>query len=429
MKVLLTVTSLLLSTALLLVGHGLQLTLLPLRAGAVGMSEFIIGLSASCYFLGFVVGCLAIPRILRRVGHIRGFGVLTAIMICALLSLEMLDQWQAWLVLRFFTGAAISGLYTVIESWLNSQSTAETRGRILSVYTFVTLIAMMGGQFLINVGPVDSSTPFSIAAIFLALAILPVGMTRRMAPQPVEPTQFQFSLLYRRSRSAFAGALLSGLVVGSFWSLGAVFASSYSTSPMDVTWFMSTAIAGGALLQYPIGLVSDRFDRRIVLTLLCVGGAVTAAAVAMSIGLPWYLASVFLFGAMVMPLYAIALATAADVSKSDEFVQIGTSVLLLNAIGAALAPLPLGQLMAIAGPSALFWAFTGLCLAMAMFLAVQFRQPRAVSVDEQIPFEAAAADGSPVGFEMDPRGVEEEAIADSPDSPIDGQADNRENAA
>ncbi|PLW68868.1 MFS transporter [Pseudohalioglobus lutimaris] len=419
MKVLLTVTSLLLSTALLLVGHGLQLTLLPLRASAVGMSEFTIGLSASCYFLGFVAGCLSIPRIIGRVGHIRGFAVLTAIMVCALLSLEMLDYWQAWLVIRFLTGMALSGLYTVIESWLNSQATAQTRGRILSVYTFVTLSALLAGQFLINLAPVESSTLFSLGAIFLALAIIPVGLTRRMAPNPVEPTRFEFGLLYRRSRPAFAGALLSGLVVGSFWSLGALFASSYSESAMDVTWFMSAAIGGGALLQYPIGLFSDRVDRRIVLSTLCVGGAITAAAVAMSIGFPWYLATVFFFGAMVMPLYAMALATVADVSASDEFVQVGTSVLLLNALGAALAPLPLGQLMAVAGPSSLFWAFSGICLTMSVYLGFQFRNPRAVSVEEQTPFKAAGADTAPAVLEMDPRGDEQHEHAEAVVTEVD----------
>lgn len=420
MYLLLTVMSLLLSTSLLLVGQGLQLTLLPLRASAVGMSELIIGISASCYYLGFVVGCLGVPLIIRRVGHIRGFTVLTAIMVSALLALEMFDYWPAWLVLRFMTGAAMSGLYTVIESWLNNQATTETRGRVLSAYTFVTLLAMMGGQFLINIGPIESSIPFSVAAIFLVLAILPVGMTRLIAPQPVESTTFRFGLLYSRSKSAFAGALLSGLVVGSFWSLGAVFASSYSASPMDITLFMSAAIAGGALLQYPIGLISDRIDRRIVLAMLCLGGAVTASAVAVSIGLPWYLATVFLFGAMVMPIYAIALATAADVSSPEEFVEIGTAVLLLNAIGATLAPLPLGQLMAIIGPEGLFWAFTGICLIVAIYLAIQYRDPRAVAVDEQIPFEAAAADTAPVGFEMDPRGVDEEQL-DEDGEPVESE--------
>ncbi|KAA1193103.1 MFS transporter [Pseudohalioglobus sediminis] len=425
MKVLLTVTSLLLSTALLLVGHGLQLTLLPLRASFTGMSEFIIGLSASSYFLGFIAGCLLIPLIIRRVGHIRGFAVLTAIMICSLLSLEMLDYWPAWLVLRFLTGVAISGLYTVIESWLNSQATPESRGRILSTYTFITLVAMLAGQFLINVGPVDSSVPFSLATLFLALAILPVGMTRRMAPQPVETTQIRFTLLYKRSRSAFAGALLSGLVAGSFWSLGAVFAKSYSVTAMEITWFMSAAIGGGALLQYPIGMLSDKIDRRLVLALLCIGGALTSAAVAWSIGQAWYLAMVFLFGAMVLPIYAISLATAADVSAPEEFVEIGTSVLLLNAVGAAIAPLPLGQLMAVAGASALFWSFAAICLLMGFFLALQMRHPRTISVEQQTPFEAAGNDGAPVGFELDPRGNDD--LEPAPAEDLDELADtNRE---
>ncbi len=398
-----TVFSLLLSTALLLVGHGLQLTLLPLRGGSIGLSELMIGISASCYFLGFVAGCLGIPRLIARVGHIRCFAVLTAVMISAVLCLDMLHYWQAWLLLRFLTGSAIAGLYSVIESWLNSQSTPQSRGRILAVYTFVTLTAMMGGQFLINVGPVESSLPFTVAALFLALAILPVGMTRRIAPVPLESPPIRFPRLYYLSHSAFAGALLSGLVVGSFWSLGAIFARHYSHSQLDITWFMSAAIAGGAVMQYPIGWLSDRVDRRRVLTLLCAGGAVTATAVAVSTGKPWYLAAVFLFGATVMPIYAIALATAADVAASDEFVEIGTSVLLLNALGAALAPIPLGQLMAAFDPRALFWSFTVICLLFAVYVAIQTRSPRAVAIREQIPFSAAASDTAPVAFELDPR--------------------------
>jgi MFS family permease len=403
MNVLATVFSLLLSTALLLVGHGLQLTLLPLRGGSIGLSELMIGISASCYFLGFVVGCLGIPLLIGRVGHIRSFAVLTAVMISAVLCLEMLDDWQAWLLLRFLTGSAIAGLYSVIESWLNSQSTPRSRGRILAIYTFVTLTAMLGGQFLINVGPVESSLPFTVAALFLALAILPVGLTRRIAPAPVESTAIRFPRLYQLSHSAFAGALLSGLVVGSFWSLGALFARHYSQSQLDITWFMSAAIAGGAVMQYPIGWLSDRVDRRRVLILLCLGGAVTATAVAVSAGKPWYLATVFLFGATVMPLYAIALATAADVATSDEFVETGTSVLLLNALGAALAPIPLGQLMTAFDPTALFWSFTAVCLLFAIYIARQTRTPRAVTVAEQTPFSAAAAETAPAAFDLDPR--------------------------
>jgi MFS family permease len=403
LKVLLSVASLLISTALLLTGHGMQLTLLPLRAAENGLPELLIGLSASSYFLGFVAGCLWNPRLVARVGHIRAFAVFTAAMIAAILCLDLVDYWPAWLLLRFLTGAAICGLYTVIESWLNSRGGPETRGRLLAVYTFITLSAMTGGQFLINVGPVSSATPFTVAALCMALAILPVGLTRRMAPQPVEPTQTGFKLLYSRSQSAFAGALLSGLVTGSFWALGAVFASRYAETQLDITLFMSIAIAGGAVVQYPVGWLSDRVDRRRVLLLLTLGMLLSSAAVALSTGRPWFLVSIGLFGACAMPLYAISLATAADVSEGDEFVTIGTSVLLLNALGAAFAPLLLGQLMTHLAATALFWSFAVLCTLFAVYLWLQLRTPRAVPVTGQTPFELAANDTAPAAFEMDPR--------------------------
>ncbi len=403
MKLLAGVISLLLSTALLLTGHGMQLTLLPLRAAGAGLSELVIGISASAYFFGFVVGCFGNPRLVARIGHIRAFAVYSALMVSGILCLDLTNHWAAWLALRFMTGASISGLYTVIESWLNSQARPESRGRILATYTFITLTAMTAGQFLINVGPVSSSVPFTVAALCMALAILPVGLTRRIAPEPVESTQTGFKLLLQRSRSAFAGALLSGLVTGSFWSLGAVFARRYSESQFDITLFMSIAIAGGALVQYPIGWLSDRVDRRRVLVLLAVATLLSSVGVALSAGTPWFLPVVGLFGACAMPLYAIALATAADVAESHEFVTLGTSVLMLNALGAAVAPLFLGPLMTQLGATALFWAFAAICALFGMYLLLQLRAPRDVPVAAQTPFGVAANDAAPVAFEMDPR--------------------------
>ena len=414
MKALVAVTSLLLSTALLLIGQGMQLTLVPLRASDNGLSDFMIGLSASCYFIGFIVGCIGVPATIARAGHIRSFSVLTAVMISAVLCLEMLGGWPFLLVLRFFIGVAISGLYTVIESWLNSQATAQSRGRILSIYTFILLLSMALGQALINVGPVTSATPFMLAAVFLALAIIPVGLTRRMAPAPLESRRIRFNLLYQRSRTAFAGALLSGLVVGSFWSLGAVFARANGASLSQISWFVSAAILGGALLQYPIGLLSDRVDRRRILFLLCLGGAATSVGVALSTGQSWHLPAVFLFGAMVMPIYAISLATAADVAESDEFVEIGTSVLLLNSVGAVSAPLFLGKFMSLLGPPMLFWSFGLLCLLFAAYVARQLRDERAVTVADQLPFTAASPDVAPASFDLDPRGEEHTQTGDVP---------------
>lgn len=417
MKSLLSVASLLFSTALLLVGHGMQLTLLPLRAGYSGMPEGLIGLSASAYFLGFIAGCLTIPAIMARVGHIRCFAVLAAAMISALLCLEMIDTWQAWVMLRFITGLAICGLYAVIESWLNTYSTPKSRGQILAIYTFITLVAMAAGQFLINVGPIESSIPFTVAAVFLALAIIPVGLTRSMIPTPVTSTRGGLGLLYHRSHSATLGALLSGLVMGSFWSLGAVFASHNGQSQVEVTWFMSAAIAGGALLQYPLGWLSDRIDRRQILILLCIGSVFSSITVALAPPQPWFLPAVFLFGALAMPLYAISLATAADVSSSDEFVTIGTAVLLVHSIGAVLAPLALGVVMSYFGAASLFWSFGVLFTLFSAVLFMVTRAPREVSVAMQTPFAAVTAETAPSSFELDPRASEHE---EEPLSPTPG---------
>lgn len=406
MKTLAALTSLLLSTALLLVGHGMQLTLLPLRATGLGFSDALVGLSASAYFGGFVVGCYFNPRIIARVGHIRSFAVLAALLLCAILVVSISGHWSVWLLARFMIGLMICGLYTVIESWLNDQASSANRGQVLSVYTFLVLSAMAAGQMLINVAPVEAAVPFVLAAIFVSLAIVPVSLTRSLAPAPIQATRPRFTLLYRRSKVAFSGAVLSGLVVGSFWSLGAVFAARNGNSVSEVTLFVTTAIVGGALLQYPIGWVSDRFDRKRVMVGLCVLGAAACMAVAYSTGHPWHLAAVFAFGAMTMPLYAIALAVAADHSSSNEFVTVGTSVLLLNALAAALAPLGLGQLMDQFGAPALFLAFAVMLLLGGLYIAVQRRAAPIVAVTEQTRFSAAGPDVAPAAFDLDPRSPE-----------------------
>lgn len=409
MRALATVTSLLLSTALLLVGHGMQLTLLPLRATGLGFSDFLVGLSASAYFAGFVLGCFANPYVIARVGHIRSFAVLAALLLCALLLISISTHWLLWILARFVIGLMICGLYTVIESWLNDQSTSENRGRLLSVYTFLVLVSMAAGQMLLNAAPIEAAVPFVLAAVFISLSIVPVGLTRSLAPAPIVATRARFTLLYRRSRVAFAGAVLSGLVVGSFWSLGAVFATRTGGSLSQVTVFITTAIVGGALLQYPIGWASDRLDRGYVMAGLCVLGAAVSAGVAMSSGESWHLAAVFGFGAMTMPLYALALAVAADYSSSDEFVMIGTSVLLLNALAAAAAPLGLGQLMDHFGAPALFWAFTAMLGLGGIYLALQSGRAAVLGVDQLVPFAAAGPEVAPTSFDLDPRGPENAA--------------------
>ena len=396
-----TLTSLLLSTTLLLVGHGMQLTLLPLRAAAIGQSDLQIGLGGSAYFAGFIAGCLIAPRLIARVGHIRSFAVQACAMLATLLLVGLSAHWLAWALLRFLVGIFICGLYTVIESWLNDQATPENRGQILSLYTFLVLAAMAGGQLLVSAAPILEATPFMLLAAVIAVSVIPVGITRKLAPAPIESTRSRIRMLFRRSPMAAVGAILAGAVTGSFWSLGAVFANRTLGGLDQATLFMVIGIAGGALFQYPFGWLSDRIGRGSVLLLLGLLSTLASAAVASAEGQLQLFGTVFLFGATTMSIYAMALATAADNSRRHEFVEIGTSVLLLNALGAVMAPLAMGQLIALRGPTWLFWGCAGCCAAATLlFAALVGRKPR---VDDVVPFSAANPDMAPTSFDLDPR--------------------------
>lgn len=406
MPALITLTSLLLSTTLLLVGHGMNLTLLPLRASMNGQSDTLVALGGSAYFAGFVIGCLVAPRIIARAGHIRSFSVLASLMIASVLVLGLADHWLAWLALRALIGVAICSLYSVIESWLNEQADASNRGTVLSVYTFLVLTGMAMGQLLVNVSPLSSATPFMLVAIVVAISVIPVGMTRKLAPAPIEPTQVSFRRLLQRSPTAFIGALLAGAVSGSFWSLGALFAQRSLGSVQDTTLFMTLAIVGGALFQYPFGRLSDRIGRPRVIVILCALGAISSSAVALADSRIFLLIAISAFGATTMPLYAMSLANAADHSKRHEFVEIGTTILLLNGLGAVFAPLVFGRAMAFGGPSALFWGCAGLSIVTGVYVLLRMRH-RTPAVDPA-PFAAAGSAAAPASFEMDPRAPQDE---------------------
>ena len=418
--------SLLFSTSFLLIGHGLHLTLIPLRGVTLGFSDTLIGLSGSAYFLGFVTGCLTIPQIIARVGHIRSFSALLSALLCSLLLIALNDSPWVWMPLRFVFGAMMCGAYTVIESWLNDQTAPEARGKTLATYTFLVLVSIAGGQSLITMAPIESDTLFIVAGLAIAAAIVPVSLTRSLAPAPVPSTKLSFSLLYSRSHTAFAGGMVSGIAMGSFWSLGAVYASRVGSGTEFVSHFILASIAGGALAQYPVGLASDRIDRRYVLAFLCAWTTLSCIGAIFAESDTLILVAMMSFGASGNAIYSISLAKAADNSKREEFVTIGTSVLLLNSLAAAVAPVIFGQVMGLAGE----WALFG-CIGAASFLGgvYIFLQPKgetAVEVEAQSSFVAAGAETVPASFDSDPRGpeVSEADLSPAEELPAIHEAEN-----
>ena len=401
------VSSLLFTTAFLLAGHGLHMTFLPLRASELGLSQTLIGLSGSAYFAGFLTGALMIPPVIARVGHIRSFTALLAIFLSSFLFLSLVDQGIFWVLVRFVLGAVMCGSYTVIESWLAEQSDSSRHGRVLSVYTAIVLISMAVGQYLLGLTDANPLYPFILVSLLVGLAIIPVSLTRSLAPAPVPATRFNFFKLYRRSHTAFAGALGSGVVMGSFWGLGAIYALAQTNDPSFVPMFIAANIIGGALAQYPIGMASDRVDRRYVLAALCAASGLSAFGVLMADTRNALLLGAFAFGACANSLYAVSLAKAADNSKSEEFVTIGSSVLLLNALGSASSALVVGWAMRSMGDGALFTFIGVASLVTGVFIMFQPPGRTAVTIEEQGAFIPATSAMAPAAFDQDPRSDEE----------------------
>ncbi|MFT5483768.1 MAG: MFS family permease [Halieaceae bacterium] len=420
LAMLIPIAALLLSDALLLVGHGMLLTFLPIAAESAGLSDTQVALTGSAYFLGFVTGCLATPYIVRRVGHIRSFAILATSYSAVVLIFPSIPEFLGWLLLRFLVGTAISGLYMIIESWLNERSTKETRGTILSIYTVINLVMITVGQQMLNLADPSGQQLFSLAAILLSLAIIPVSLTLSLAPAPLAAVSINLPKVWRQSHVGLGGAIVSGLVTGAFWSLGPLYAKGQGFDTAQLTLFMSVIVVGGAVFQLPLGRISDYYDRRVVVFCAAVAASLISLLVVFlpalypqwNAWLPIVLA--FLWGGSVMTQYSICLAHANDRAEPEDFVMVGSGMLLTlgvcSAIGAPLASLT----MRLLGPGGLF-IFASVCMGIfATAIAARRRSnvlPLHDHCEESEVFRAATDMTTPAIFEMDPRTSE---IEDTP---------------
>jgi MFS family permease len=351
------VTTLLFALAILLIGHGLQLTLLPVHALAMGWSSTEIGLTGSCYFLGFVTGCIVVPRVVASVGHIRSFMVMAAAATVALLGAGLLVSPPAWMLFRFATGAAFAGLYMIVESWLTDVCPPDRRGSVLSIYLLISLVAMAAGQMpMLWLEPGDERL-FLFAAALLTIAIIPVGLTRVSSPRPIPTVHVTPRTLLRASRVAVVCAAVAGMVTGVFWTLGPVMAGSFGLDQGQVGIMMSLGVLGGAASQYPVGRMSDRIDRRLVIGAMTLIGAVVGVLSALFAGSSaWsiYLA-VFVLCAAVMPIYALCIVLATEHTELS-LVELTSGMLLAHGCGSIVGPSIVAPLMGRIGPGMFFGA-------------------------------------------------------------------------
>ena len=368
---------LLIAAGILLGGNGLQGTLIALRGAAEGFSPATIGFMGTAYFGGFVLGCAFITRIMKSVGHVRSFSALAAIASAGTLLLVLVIDPVMWSAIRFATGFCFAGLFTIMESWLNSGVQNSDRARVLALYRIIDIGSVTGAQFLIPVFGADGFAIFAIMSIMITLSLVPVSLGDRSNPKAPEDVKLDLARVWRISPLASVGCIAVGMTNSAFRTLSPVYAEQIGMSVTDVVTFISVGIIGGAIIQYPLGHLSDLWDRRKVL-LATTGGAMVAALALVFLAGTGALANfalVFVFGSFAMPLFSLSAAHANDRADKGEFVLVNAALMLFYSFGAIGGPIVAALFMQRFGPQSLF-VFCAIVYALLILIIVYRMQAR-----------------------------------------------------
>lgn len=347
---------LLVAAGILLGGNGLQGTLIALRGAQEGFAPSMIGIIGTAYFAGFLLGCLAIGRIMKAVGHVRSFAALAATASAGTLLLVLVIDPVVWSAIRFATGFCFAGLFTVIESWLNSEVSNRDRARVLALYRIVDIGAVTGAQFLIPAFGPGGFTIFAIMSMMITISLVPVSLGDRSNPTAPEDVKLDLGRVWRISPLGVMGCIAVGISNSAFRTLSPVYAEAIGMSVADVVVFVSAGIIGGAAMQYPLGYLSDIWDRRLVLLITTGCSSLAAAAIVFMAGdtpLANFI-GVFIFGCFAMPLFSLSAAHANDRADKGEFVLVNAALMLFYSFGAIGGPLVASTFMQWSGPKALF---------------------------------------------------------------------------
>ncbi len=369
------VATLLFSASILLTGQGLQGTLLPMRAGLEGFPTLAIGAMGGTYFFGFTMGCLRGGALVQRVGHIRVFLAMSAMASAAPLLHGLVVQPLVWGFLRFVTGFCLAALYVVIESWLNERASNENRGVIFSTYAMITLTVMAAGQLMTLLFDPFGLHLFVIASILFSIGAVPIALSTSPSPKRPKSVRIDIPRLLAVSPSGTIGCLAAGLANGAFWGLAPVYASTVGDAARMAALFMTFAVVGGALAQWPLGLLSDAISRRKVLVGIALVGALAGIALTVAAGnvnADLALALGCLWGAMAFPLYTIAVAYANDYADPAEFVKVSAGLLFVYGVGAIFGPFAASLFMTWQGETSLFLFAAAVHLLLIVFVVIRF---------------------------------------------------------
>jgi MFS family permease len=346
--------SLIIGISLIQLANGYTGTLIGIRLGAATLAPIVAGIVMSAYFAGYATGAVLCGPLIDRVGHIRAFAALSAIVAAALLGHALYFDPVLWALLRALAGFGCAGLFVTTESWLNAKATPATRGRVFSIYMVATYATFAGSQFMLNLAAPSSPTLFVLAAILFCIALVVVATAPAEQPVPVPSTRLKAGELAVAAPVGVAGCFIAGVITGSFYGLVPVYGQASGYTVLQIAAYMALAILGGLVFQIPVARLSDRMDRRLVAGLVALAFAVVAQAIGTITSAPWFLAFWLLVGGFMSVIYPVCVAHTNDRMPSERAIAVSGRLILISGIGSAIGPLLGSSVMEVFGVRGLF---------------------------------------------------------------------------
>ncbi|MCI5110780.1 MAG: MFS transporter [Marivita sp.] len=392
---------LLLGMLLLMLGNGLQGSLLGVRGSSIGFSSVEMSLVMSAYFAGFLIASRVTPIMIRRVGHVRVFAALGSFVSAALLLFPTIQDPIAWILGRVVIGFCFCGVYVTAESWLNNSATNETRGQALSAYMIVQMLGIIIAQGLLVVPDPSGYLLFVIPSVLVSIAFAPILLS--ISPTPAFESTKRMTLveLYKTSPLGCVGMFLMGSVFAAQFGMAAVYATEAGLSIGQIPIFTAAFYVGALLFQYPVGWLSDRADRRklIALSALIAG---LASVMGMVLGANFYIlvAAAFLIGGLSNPLYSLLIAYTNDFLQHEDMAAASAGLLFVNGVGAITGPLIIGYAMQVMGPPGYFILLAFVLLTLTGYAIYRMTQRPAPAAEDTIAYQGMMPTASPVTVEI-----------------------------
>ncbi|MCB1756339.1 MAG: MFS transporter [Gammaproteobacteria bacterium] len=395
--------------ALLMIGNGLQGTLLGWRASLESFSSMVTGLIMTGYYLGFLTGSSYTPAIIRNVGHVRVFAAFASLASTSILVQAIYVTPTVWMIARVITGFCYAGLYIVVESWLNDRATNETRGSLFSIYMVISYLAMIFGQWTMKLADPGSFELFILVSVLISISLIPMLLTNSAAPSINESEKISLLKLFSISPLGMFGIFGTGIVHSVVFGMGAVYAARSGLSVQDTVLFISAYIAGGVLFQWPVGMLSDRYDRRVVITIVTFAAALFAFLQLQLALSPQPMFVLFgFYGGMSLPLYSLAISHTNDRLKPEQMIGASSGLIMLYGVGSSLGPLSVGLVLERLGDGGFFSYLSLIHALIGVMALIMMSMRKAVPIEEQTHFVPVPSRPTAVAAEAVAQIVEEE---------------------